>query len=172
MPAHPCVGNRLLKNKDFQQTVSRLVKNSVFLQPVCGIGTCRHFRRPQVVENEASRKSHFRRSAVKKSMDALFLQPVRGSIRSPAGDKTAAAALYLFYPASYSETELGLQDSEIMKPQQTQQPAESLEKIGYALAHESRLPAPPGVASRTQYTGYGIAGIGGQDYVGAGGGKR
>jgi len=60
--------------------VSRLVKNSVFLQPVCGIGTCRHFRRLQVVENEASRKSHFRRSAVKKRMNALFHHPVRGDI--------------------------------------------------------------------------------------------
>ena len=57
-------------------SISRLVNNSVFLQPVCGIGTCRHFRRLQVVENEASRKLYFRRSGVKKSMDALFHHPV------------------------------------------------------------------------------------------------
>jgi len=72
--------------------VSRLVKNSVFLQPVCGTGTCRHFRRLQVVENEASRKSHFRRSAVKKSMDALFHHPVsaraaQNKIASPTAGK-------------------------------------------------------------------------------------
>lgn len=97
---------------------------------------------------------------------------IKGSVRSPAGDETAAAAFHLFYPAAYSEAELDLQDAEIVDSQQTQQAAESLEKIGYALAHGSRLPAPPGVASRTQYTGNGIATIDRQDYVGAGGGKR
>lgn len=59
-----------------------------------------------------------------------------------------------------------------MDPQKTQQAAESLQKIGYALAQVSRLPAAPRVASQSQYTGIGIAGFDERDYVGLGGEKR
>lgn len=61
---------------------------------------------------------------------------------------------------------------EVVDPQQAEQAAEPLEKIGSVLAQVSRLPAAPRVASQGQYTGYGIAGFDGRDYVGAGDRRR
>jgi len=56
--------------------VSRLLKNAVVQQPVRDAGKCRHFRWWQAMENEGSRKSHFRRPGSKKSRDGFFQPPL------------------------------------------------------------------------------------------------
>lgn len=94
------------------------------------------------------------------------------SIRSPAGDESAAAAFHLLYAAADAKAELDLQDAEIVDPQKTQQATEPPQKIGYALGQVYRLPAPPGLASQAQYTDNGSAGFDGDVGVGAGGKKR
>ncbi len=84
---------------------------------------------------------------------------IEESVQSPGSGETATAAFHLLYLATHAKAKLDLQDAEIVDPQQTQQAAESSQKIGYALAQVSRLPAPPRVASQTQYSGNGMAGI-------------
>jgi hypothetical protein len=74
--------------------------------------------------------------------------------------------------ATHAKAEFDLQDAEIVDSQQTQQAAESPQKIGCALAQVSRLPAPPRVASQTQYSGNGMVGIDKRDYIGADSEKR